>query len=59
MEESPMSKEVDNLEVTKSGNETATDAAAQKRIDNVAEEAAEKSSRTEQKYDKDHQIFSK
>ncbi len=54
-----MTKELENLEVTKRENEAASDVAEQKRIDNVAEETAEKSSRTEQKYDKNHNIFSK
>jgi len=54
-----MTKELEQLEVTKLGNETTSDAAEQKRIDHIAEEAAEKSSRTEQKFDKKHQIFSK
>ncbi len=32
---------------------------AEKRIERVAEEAAEKATKTEQRYDRDHPIFSK
>jgi hypothetical protein len=32
---------------------------AEKRIEQVAEEAAEKATKTEQRYDRDHPIFSK
>jgi hypothetical protein len=54
-----MAKQFENPEVTKTEDETVSDAAAQKRLDRVAEEMAEKSSRTEQKYETDHQVFSK
>jgi hypothetical protein len=54
-----MAKQFENPEATKTEDETISDAAAQKRLDHVAEKMAEKSSRTEQKYDTDHQIFSK
>jgi hypothetical protein len=54
-----MAEQFEKTEVTKPENETVSEAVAQKRLDRVAEEVAEKSSRTEQKYDTDHQIFSK
>jgi len=56
-----MAKQFENPEVTKMEVEAVSDAtaSAQKRLDHVAEEMAEKSSRTEHKYDTDHQIFSK
>ena len=57
--ESTMPENIENSEVLKPENETVSDAAAQKRIDRVAEEAAEKASHTEQSNDADHQIISK
>jgi len=54
-----MTKQLENTEVTKTEDETVSETAAQRRIDHVAEEMAEKSSRTEKKYDTDHTIFSK
>ena len=48
-----MTKQFENPEVTKLEDETVSDAAAtaEKRIQRVAEKAAEKASHTEQKYD--------
>jgi hypothetical protein len=54
-----MPKQFENSEVTKLEDETVSDATAQKRIERVAEKAAEKSSRTAQDYDRGHQIISK
>ena len=54
-----MAEQFEKTEVMKPENETVTDVAAQKRINHVADEVAEKSSRTEQKYETDHQVFSK
>jgi hypothetical protein len=54
-----MSDQFENPEVTKLEDETLSDAAATKRIERVAEKAAEKASRTEQHYDQDHKIISK
>ena len=54
-----MTEQFENPEATKLEDETVSDATAQKRIDRVAERAAEKSSYTEQKYDKDHGIISR
>jgi hypothetical protein len=54
-----MADQFENPAVTKIEDETITDAPAEKRIENVAEKAAENASHTEQHYDKDHQIFSK
>ncbi len=54
-----MPEQFENPEVTKLEDETISDAAAQKRIERVAEKAAEKASQTEQRYDQNHQIFSK
>ncbi len=48
-----------NPEVTKIEDETVSDATAKKRIERVAEKAAEKASHTEQSFDRDHQVFSK
>ena len=54
-----MPEQFENPEVIKVENETASDTTAQKRIEHVAEKAAEKPSHTEQRYDKDHPIISK
>lgn len=54
-----MSEQFENTEATKLEDETISDATAEKRIERVADKAAEKSSQTEQRYDSDHNIFSK
>jgi hypothetical protein len=54
-----MPEQFENPEETKLEDETVSDATAEKRIDRVADKAAEKSSHTVQNYDKDHNIFSK
>ena len=54
-----MPQQFENPEVIKVENETVSDETAQKRIERVAEEAAEKPSRTERDYDQGHQIVSK
>jgi hypothetical protein len=48
-----------NPEVKKLEDDTISQATAQKRIERVAEEAAEKSSAAEQNYDLGHEIISK
>lgn len=53
-----MTEQFENSEATKREDETITDATAEKRIERVADKAAEKSSKTEQRYDSDHNIFS-
>ncbi|MGO9335934.1 MAG: hypothetical protein ACLPY1_00340 [Terracidiphilus sp.] len=54
-----MPEQFENSEVTKLEDQTISDATAEKRIERVADKAAEKSTTTEQRYDKDHNIFSK
>ena len=54
-----MPEQFENPEVTKIEDETVSDATAKKRIERVAEKAAEKASHTEQRYDEGHQIISK
>ena len=55
-----MAKQFENPKVTNLESETTvSDATAQKRIERVAEKAAEKASHTEQSYDQDHEVFSK
>ena len=54
-----MPEQFENSETTKLEDETISDATAEKRIEHVADKAAEKSSKTEQRYDRDHNIFSK
>jgi len=54
-----MAEQFENQEAAKLEDETASDATAEKRIERVAEKAAEKSTKTEQHYDENHAIFSK
>jgi hypothetical protein len=54
-----MPEQFENSETTKLEDETISEATAEKRIERVADKAAEKSARTEQRYDSDHNIFSK
>jgi hypothetical protein len=54
-----MPAQFENPEATKLEDETISDAAAEKKIQHTAEKAAEKSSKTEQRYEQDHGIFSK
>jgi hypothetical protein len=53
-----MSKQFENAEATKLENETVTDATAEKKINRVAEKAAEKASKTVKEYDEGHTIIS-
>lgn len=52
-------EQFENQEAAKLKDETVSDTTAEERIDRVAEKAAEKSTKTEQRYDKDHNIISK
>jgi|HubBroStandDraft_1064217.scaffolds.fasta_scaffold65440_2 hypothetical protein len=54
-----MTGQFENKEATKLEDETISEATAEKRIEHVAERAAEKSTQTEHRYDRDHEIFSK
>jgi len=56
-----MTKQTVNIEVTKPEHEPkiVSETESEKRIDQIAEEVAEKGAHTEQNYDKEHQIFSK
>jgi uncharacterized glyoxalase superfamily protein PhnB len=54
-----MPQQFENPEKTKLKGKTLSKESAQKNIDSVAEKAAEKGAKVEQKYDKDHTIFSK
>jgi hypothetical protein len=54
-----MTKQFENPEVTKLEDETASNLSPQQKIDRVAEKAAEKPAKTEQKYDQEHPIFTK
>ncbi len=54
-----MAEQFEHKETTKLQEETVSETTAEKRIELVTEEAAEKSSKTEQRYDRDHSIFSK
>ncbi len=54
-----MPKQFRNQEATKLEDKTVLDPAAEKSIQRVADKAADKASKTEQKYDKDHGIISK
>jgi hypothetical protein len=59
LEESTTKEQIENLEVEKPESETSSNVSAKNRINHIAEEAAEKASRTEQEYDGEHNIFSK
>ena len=54
-----MKQQFENEETKKRVSKTDSDAATETRINQLAEEAAEKASKTEQRYDKDHTIISK
>ena len=55
-----MPERFENPEAKKLEDEIVSDASPQKKIDRVAEKAAEKSTKTEQKFDKDNSnLFSK
>ena len=53
-----MPKQFESQEATKLEDQTVSDATAEKRIDRVAEKAAEKASKTVKNYDKEHTIIS-
>jgi hypothetical protein len=54
-----MKQQFENQDAKKLKDKTEADAATEVRINHLAEKAAEKASKTEQHYDKDHSIFSK
>jgi hypothetical protein len=54
-----MPEKFENQEAAKLDDETVSNAAAEKRIDRVAEKAANKAIKTEQHYDQDYTIISK
>ena len=54
-----MTKQFENPEATKVEDKTASDPTPEKKIDRVAEKAAEKAAKTVNTFDKDHAIFSK
>jgi hypothetical protein len=54
-----MPEQFENSEAKKQEDKTISDATAEKRVERVADKAAEKSTKTEQRYDADHNIFSK
>jgi hypothetical protein len=54
-----MPDQFENQEVTKLDDKAAPDPTAEERMDRVAEKAAEKSTKAEQRYDSDHGAFSK
>jgi hypothetical protein len=53
-----MPEQFENPEATKLENDTVSSESPEKAIERIAEEAAQKSTLTEHKYDKDHKIFS-
>jgi hypothetical protein len=54
-----MAEQFENANATKLEDETESDSLPQKKLDHIAEKAAEKASKTEQRYDEEHTIFSK
>ena len=53
-----MPHQFENPEATKVEDETVSKESEPKKIEHVAEKAAAKAAETEEKYDKDHKIFS-
>jgi hypothetical protein len=53
-----MPEQFENPEATKLEDETVSDESAKEKIERVAEKAAAKPAKTEQKYDQEHTIFS-
>jgi len=53
-----MAEQIEHAEPTNPEESISDEAAAQKRIDQIANDAATKSTKTVQKYDKGHTIFS-
>jgi hypothetical protein len=54
-----MAHQFENPKATKLEDETISEESPKEKIERVAEEAAAKAAKAEQKYDKDHTIFSK
>jgi hypothetical protein len=54
-----MKQQFESEEAKKLKEKTDSDVASEKRINNLADKAAEKASKTEQRYDKNHSIISK
>lgn len=54
-----MTEQFENQQAENLEEKTDSDASADKRINLIAEKAAEKSTKTEQLYDKNNHIFSK
>lgn len=54
-----MTEQFENQEAEKLKETTDSDAAAEKRINHIADKAAEKSTKTEQHYDEKTPLFSK
>ncbi len=54
-----MKQQFENDEANKRKDTTDSDAGKEQRINQLAEKAAEKASKTEQRYDKNHTIISK
>jgi hypothetical protein len=54
-----MSEQIQNPKAAKPEDTATSDSSAEKKIEKIADKAAEKPAKTEQKYDKDHNIFSK
>lgn len=52
-----MFKQFENPETTKLEDETVAEESADKKVEHVAEKAARKGTKTEQDYDKEHNIF--
>lgn len=53
-----MPEQFENPKATKLEDDTVASESAEKAIQHIAEEAAQKSTLAEHKYDKDHKIFS-
>jgi len=54
-----MTEQIQNPKAAKPEDTTTSNSSVEKKIEQIADKAAEKPAKTEQKYDKDHNIFSK
>ncbi|MGC2613200.1 MAG: hypothetical protein WA354_04145 [Terracidiphilus sp.] len=54
-----MPEQFEHSEPTKLEDKTVSEASAEKRIEHLAEKAAEKASKTENDYDEAHSLFTK
>jgi hypothetical protein len=59
LEEKTMTHQTEKHDIPRLDVPVASETATEKRIDRAAEESAEKAGKTEQRYDREHDIFTK